>query len=406
MSRLTLSNRVVAARVKSACAGGLFAMAALSLAACAGTGQNNPNPFGAQSSAGPTQPATSVGSGQYKVGLILPLSASGNAGLAAQSMKNAAEMALNEFNSPNIQLLIKDDGGTTTGAQAAAQQALDEGAEIILGPLFAQTVSVVGQAARARGVPVVAFSTDANVASRGIYLLSFLPESDVERIVSYAISQGKRSFVALLPDNAYGSVVEAAFKQAVGRRGGRIVALERYPLDRQKMEGPVKIAAQAAARADSIFIPDGADALPLVLQSLATNGVNLRRVQLLGSGLWDDPRVFSEASLQGGWFPAPDAAAFRSFAGRYRARFGQEPVRMATLSYDAVALVAALVKTQGPQRISDDVLTNPSGYAGIDGIFRFRRDGTNERGLSVLSVSPTGGQPIAPPPRSFGGSGT
>lgn len=406
MSRLTLSNRLNSPRVKSACVGGLFALAALSLAACAGTGQNNPNPFGAQQSSGPTQPATSFGTGQYKVGLILPLSASGNAGLAAQSMKNAAEMALKEFNSPNIQLLLKDDGGTTTGAQAAAQQALDEGAEIILGPLFAQTVSVVGQAARARGVPVVAFSTDANVASRGIYLLSFLPESDVERIVSYAISQGKRSFVALLPDNAYGSVVEAAFKQAVGRRGGRIVALERYPLDKQKMEGPIKIAAQAAARADSIFIPDGADALPLVLQSLATNGVNPRRVQLLGSGLWDDPRVFSEASLQGGWFPAPDAAAFRSFAGRYRARFGQDPVRMATLSYDAVALVAALVKTQGPQRISDDVLTNPSGYAGIDGIFRFRRDGTNERGLSVLRVSPTGGQPIAPPPRSFGASGT
>jgi hypothetical protein len=172
------------------------------------------------------------------------------------------------------------------------------------------------------------------------------------------------------------------------------------------MEGPIKIAAQAANRADAIFVPDGADVLPLVVQTLTTSGVNLRRVQLLGSGLWDDPRVFSEASLQGGWFPSPDPAGFRSFAGRYRTRFGQEPVRMATLSYDAVALVAALVKTQGPQRISEDVLTNPSGYAGIDGIFRFRRDGTNERGLSVMRVTPTGGQPIAPPPRSFGASGT
>ncbi len=240
----------------------------------------------------------------------------------------------------------------------------------------------------------------------GTYLLSFLPESDVDRIVEYAVSKGKRSFVALLPENAYGSVVEAAFKQAVARRGGRIVALERYPLDKQKMEGPVKAVAQAVSRADSIFIPDGADALPLLLQSLIAGGVNLRRVQLLGTGLWDDPRIYSEASLQGGWFPAPDATAYRAFAGRYRARYGQEPVRIATLSYDAVALVAALVKTQGPQRISDDVLTNPSGYAGIDGIFRFRRDGTNERGLSVMQVTPTGGQPVAPPPRSFGASGT
>ncbi len=154
MSRLLSSKRFTPSRVKTACVGGLFAAAAALLAACAGTPQGNS--FGAQPT-GPVQPATAVGTGQYKVGLILPLSASGNAGLAAQSMKNAAEMALTEFNSPNIQLLIKDDGGTTAGAQTAAQQALDEGAEIILGPLFAQTVSVVGQAARARGVPVDCF---------------------------------------------------------------------------------------------------------------------------------------------------------------------------------------------------------------------------------------------------------
>src|SRR5215831_16527969 len=128
-------------------------------------------------------------------------------------MRNAAEMALAEFNNPDLQLLVKDDGGSAPGAQQATQQALDEGAEIILGPLFALTVGPVGRAARARGVPVIAFSTDTNVAARGVYLLSFLPESDVDRIIGYAASQGRRSFAALVPDNAYGSVAEAAFKQ-------------------------------------------------------------------------------------------------------------------------------------------------------------------------------------------------
>ena len=170
----------------------------------------------------PSQATGSIGTGQVKVGLILPLSGSGNAAVAAQSMRNAAEMALAEFNSPDIQLLVKDDGGSAAGAQQAAQQALDEGAEIILGPLFALTVGPVGQLARARSVQVIAFSTDANVAARGVYLLSFLPESDVDRIISYAAGQGKRSFAALVPDNAYGTVVEAAFKQVVGRRGGRV----------------------------------------------------------------------------------------------------------------------------------------------------------------------------------------
>ena len=372
--------------------------AAIALAACAtqlGGGAPTPQP------GEPTSANASVGEGQVRVAMILPLSAQGNAGVAAQSMKNAAEIALAEFKGPNVQLLVKDDGGTPQGAQASAQQAISEGAEIIIGPLFAQSVSAVGQVARARNIPVIAFSTDASVAARGVYLLSFLPETDVRRIVEFAVSRGKRSFAALLPDNAYGTVVEAAFQQEVSRRGGRVLALEKYPPDANRMSEVVRRVAQAANQVDSIFIPDGADAVPQVVQALAADGVNLKRVQLLGTGLWDDPRIFSTAALEGGWYAAPESTGFRSFSGRYRARYGQDPVRTATLAYDAVALVAALVKTQGPQRFSEQVLTNPSGFAGIDGVFRFRPEGPNERGLAVLRVTPSGGQVISPAPRSF-----
>lgn len=376
-------------------------LAAAALAACTSgafdrLGGETPPPAQA-----PMQQEAAIGSGQIKVGLILPLSAQGNAGIAATSMKNAAEMALAEFKEPNIQLLVKDDGGTPQGAQAAAQQAVGEGAEIIVGPLFAQSVSAVGQVARGRNIPVIAFSTDASVAARGVYLLSFLPESDVKRIVDFAISRGKRSFAALLPDNAYGSVVQAAFQSEVARRGGRIIALEKYPLDPSRMGDAVRRVAQVASKADSIFIPDGADAVPQVVAQLAANHVNLRRVQLLGTGLWDEARIFESKDLNGGWYAAPDSAGFRNFSTRYRGRYGQEPVRTATLAYDAVALVAALVKTQGPQRFSEQVLTGSSGFAGIDGIFRFRADGTNERGLAVLRVAPGGGQVVSPAPRAF-----
>ena len=354
----------------------------------------------------PAQSTANIGEGKVKVGLILPLTASGNAAAAAQSMRNAAEMALAEFNNPDIQLLVKDDAGSAPGAQQAAQQAVDEGAEIILGPLFALTVGPVGQVARSRSIRVIAFSTDANVASRGVYLLSFLPETDVDRIVGYAASQGKRSFAALIPDNAYGTVAEAAFKQAVGRRGGRVIALERYPLDRSQLQGPVRNVAQASGRADAIFIPDGADAVPTVVQTLSASGIDTKRVQLLGTGLWDDQQIFSNPALEGAWYAGPDSTGFRNFSGRYRTRYGQDPVRTASLAYDAVALVAALVKTQGAQRFSEEVLTNSSGFTGIDGLFRFRPDGTNQRGLAVMRVSPGGGQVISPPPKAFGASGT
>jgi ABC-type branched-subunit amino acid transport system substrate-binding protein len=377
--------------------------AATALAACA----NSLDRLGIESGPQPgEQPSDSlIGVGAVRVGLILPLSAAGNAGVVAQSMKNAAEMAIAEFKNPDIQLLVKDDGGTPQGAAQSAQQALNEGAQIIIGPIFAQSVAAVGPLARQRGVPVIAFSTDTSVAARGVYLLSFLPESDVHRLVDFAVSRGKRSFAALIPDNAYGTVVEAAFQQAVSRRGARIVALEKYPADPSGMQESIRRVARAADRADAIFIPDNADTVPQVVQGLIGVGANLRRVQLIGTGLWDEPRLFANASLRGGWFAAPDGTGFRNFAQRYRARYGQEPVRTASLAYDAVALVAALVKTQGPQGFSEQVLTNASGFAGIDGVFRFRTDGSNERGLSIMRVSPSGAEVIAAPPRSFG-SGT
>jgi branched-chain amino acid transport system substrate-binding protein len=386
--------------------GCLAAAAFAVLAGCAGQGTSPGagDSFGAPQAGAPVQPSA-IGSGQVKVALILPLSATGNAGVAAQSMKNAAELALSEFNAPNIQLLVKDDGGSSPGAQFAAQQAMEEGAEIIIGPLFAQAVQAAATTAKPRGVPIIAFSTDSSVASRGVYLLSFLPESDVTRIVSYSIATGKKSFAAMIPDNAYGSVVEATFREVVSRRGGRIVAMERYS-DRSKIAETAKIIAQSARNADALFIPDGADSVPAVVQALTDAGVNTKRLQLLGTGLWDDPRVFNDAALHGGAFAAPDTNGFNSFAQRYRAKYGQDPVRTATLAYDATALIAALVKTQGGQRFTEEVLSNPSGFAGIDGIFRFKTDGTNERGLAVLRVGPSGGQVVSPPPKSFGASGT
>jgi branched-chain amino acid transport system substrate-binding protein len=385
---------------------GIVACAALLLAGCSGSsGPGFNSGLGDQPQEVPTQPQAPLGNpGGVRVGLILPLSATGNAGAAAQSMRNAAELALSEFNNPNIQLIVKDDGGTAQGAQAAAEQVLSEGAEIVLGPLFSHAVAAAGQTTRNRGVPMIAFSTDANVAARGVYLLSFLPETDVDRVVNYSIASGRKSFLALLPDNAYGTVVEGNLKQEVAARGGRIVALEHYPSDPARMADPVRKVAAAARQADAVVIADSAEATPQVVQLLVNNGVLPRRLKFIGTGLWDDPKLFSDQNMNGAWFAAPDAAGFRNFAQRYRARFGSEPARTASLSFDAVSLVAALVKTQGANRFSEEILTNPSGFAGTEGVFRFKSDGTSERGLAVMEIGGGSARVVSPAPRSFAGS--
>lgn len=368
----------------------LAGFAALGLASCGGGTSGLPgfDTAGGPSAAGQAQPASgqTIGNGKVRVGLILPLTAEGQGATVGNALKNAAEMALAEFPGADLTLLVKDDRGTPEGAQAATQEALREGAELIIGPLFAPSVQAAGQVARSAGKPVMAFSSDSNVATRGVYLLSFPPENDVNRVIAYATAQGRKSFAALIPDTAYGKVVEAAFQQAVASRGARVAVIERFGADQTAMRAAVTRLAPSLSQADALFVPAAADTMPALGMALQQAGFDPAKIKPLGTGVWNDASVARVPAIQGGWFASPDTAGFNAFAGRYQARFNSAPTRTATLAYDAVSLAAALARTQGSQRFSEAVLTNASGFAGADGVFRFRPDGQNERGLAVLEL--------------------
>jgi branched-chain amino acid transport system substrate-binding protein len=358
----------------------------------------------------PASPGTGsvIGTGSAKIALILPLTGAGQGAVAATSLRNAAELAIAEFQNPDLTIVVKDDRGTADGAREAANTAVAEGAELIIGPLFAPAVQAAGTVARNAGKPIIAFSTDASVASRGIYLLSFMAQSEVDRVVDYAADQGRRSMAALIPETTYGSVVEAQFREAAARRGIRVAGMERYAPGQAQaaVSRLAPVFAGNAAQIDALLIPEGGEGLPAIAAALTAAGFNPARVKPLGTGVWNDPRAFGLAALQGGWFAAPDAAGYAAFAGRYRAKFGQDPTRIATLSYDAVSLAAALARQQGSQRFSDAALTNPSGFAGADGVFRFRSDGSNERALGVLEIRGGTTNVVSPAPKALGGSGT
>jgi branched-chain amino acid transport system substrate-binding protein len=394
------SGSLVARRQALAGLGG----AGLALAGCTGGPFGSTQPAPRVQQAAPSGPAPqTIGQGSVRAALILPLSATGNAGSTATSMRQAAEMAIAEFQNPDVTLSVFDDQGTPAGAQAAAEQALAQNATIILGPLFAPAVQAVGQRARQAGVPVIAFSTDENVGTRGVYLLSFLPSSDVQRIITHAGAQGRRSVTALVPQDAYGTVVDAELRAVAARANVRVVAIERYPLDRAAMMEPIRRALPALRQSDALFIPDGADAVQAVVEQLRRAQAPLSNVQLLGTGRWDDQRLWQAQAMNGSWYAAPDAAGFRDFAQRFRARFNSDPARTASLAYDATLLVAALSRQrQGESRFSEQTLTDPNGFAGVDGIFRFKQSGGNERGIAVLEVRGGQVQAISPAPRAFG----
>ncbi len=343
-----------------------------------------------------------IGSGPTRVALVLPLTQASGPSVVGTSLRNAAELAYTEAGGNDLTLLVKDDHSTPEGARAAAQAAVSEGAELVIGPLFASSVREVSSVARGAGKPVIAFSTDTSTAGQGLFLLSFLIENYVDRIIDFAASKGKKSIAALIPENDYGRVAEAEFQQAAARDNIRVMTIEHY------QPGNISAATQKIAalgdQIDALFIPDQADAMPAMSQALTAAGINNKQVQILGTGLWNDARVLKLPALQGAWFAAPENGGFNAFAARYRAKYGSDPTRIATLAYDAVSLAAALAHTQGSQRYSQNVLTNRSGFNGADGVFRFRPDGTNERGLSVLQINDGTAVPISPAPHSFAGT--
>ena len=350
----------------------------------------------------PLDSANTLGTGPVRIALILPLTQGTGPSVVGQSLRNAAELAISESGGGDVSVIVKDDQSTPDGARDATQQALTEGADLIVGPLYANNVREAGRLGRAANKPVIAFSTDTSVASKGVYLLSFLVESYVDRIVDFAAQKGKRSFGALVPQNDYGNVALAEFQEAAARRGVRVQAIERYAPGQSS--AAIQRLASSAGQIDALFIPEQADAMGPISTQLASAGLDSKKVQILGTGLWNDARVLRLPALQGAWVSAPENSGFNAFAQRYRAKFGSDPTRIATLAYDAISLSAALARQQGSQRFSDSVLTNNSGFNGADGVFRFRQDGQNERGLSVLQINNGTTTVVSPAPRSFGGA--
>ncbi len=335
-----------------------------------------------------------------RVGMILPFSstAPGTRAIAA-SMLKAAQLAMFDSGNPRILLMTADDGNGGASAAKAAEQLLAQGAEIIVGPLFGASVSAVAPIARDRAVPVLAFSTERSVAGNGTYLLSFMPQNEVRRVVSHAAANGHRQFAALVPQTAYGDVALTAFQVSVAAARGTVVSLERFAPNAAAVTAPAGLVAKSGA--DAVFIPQGGTILRAIAPTLSLDGMAREKVKLLGTGLWDDAGLSREASLQGAWYAAPSPQADAEFIAKYRAAFGVAPAGLANLAYDAMSLVALLAQGQPYHRFTPAALMDPNGFAGVGGIFRFNADGTSERGLAVLEMNAAGPVVVSPAPTTF-----
>ena len=376
------------------------------------TGPGGPPP------GGPPPPGAG---GPVKVAVLLPLSGA-NAELG-KAMLEAAQMALFTTGNDRLTLVPRDTTGTPDGAAGAARAALADGAQLILGPLLAAEVDAVKPVAGEAKINVIAFSTATQLAGDNVFLMGFLPRQEVVREAAFARESGVSRFAVLAPNSEYGRLMTDALRETAGQAGGTVVKAESFdPRSGDASPAIQRLAGNTASAApgtspepdaapapgptqrvsfDALLLPEGGDQLKQIARRLKTAGIGSPQVRLLGSGLWDDTSVSSEPALVGGWFAASPPDARREFQSRFQSTYGHAPPRLASLAFDAAALAAVLAKAGGPAPFSHDAILNPSGFTGVDGLFRFTPQGLVQRGLAVLEVQPQGPVVVSPAPRDF-----
>ncbi|SDG29892.1 amino acid/amide ABC transporter substrate-binding protein, HAAT family [Limimonas halophila] len=382
-----------------------------------------------------------TGPDRQRVALLLPLSGD-NAGLG-RAMQRAAQLALFDIADKQFELIVRDTEGTADGAKTAARAAVDAGANLILGPVFSSSVRAVTPVARGARVPVLAFSNNRRVAQAGVYVMGHMPGPQVQRVVGFASSRGLSRFAALVPDNGYGEIVTSALREAARRTGGELAAHERFEPGSRDVSGPVKrlsdygerkqalkeriaevkqrngdgadatldklktMDALGQAPFDAVLVPVGGKRLKAVAPMLSYYDVDPSEVQFLGTSTWADPSLGTEPALVGGWFAAPSPKGWKRFAGQYQDAYGEAPPRLASLAYDATALAAVLARQApegertGPSVYAADRLTQRSGFAGVDGLFRLSPDGMVERRYAVMEMQRNELKVLDPAPDSF-----
>jgi len=359
----------------------------------------------------PVAPRVDPSAGPVQVALLVPGGSSDSGQrVLATSLENAARMAVADLSGVAIDLRVYETAGDPARAAQVARQAADAGARIILGPVFGGEANAVGTAVASSGLNVLSFSNNAGIAGGNVFILGQSFENTAHRLLEYAAAQGRGQVMVVAERTTEGEIAQAAIQSAVARSGASIVATESYAFSQQGIvEALPAIAATArSSGAQSLFFTaNTAGALPVLAQLLPDNRIAHPQFQFVGLTRWDiPPATLQLRGLQEGWFAMPDPGLTARFEDRYRAAYGSDPHPIAGLAYDGIAAIGALLATGQPDALSRASLTQGSGFVGVGGVFRFRTNGTIQRGLAVATIRNNSVVILDPAPRSFVGTGS
>lgn len=356
-------------------------------------------------------PGQVVGAGApVPVGLLLPFgSDTASNDVVATALQNAAQLAVSDLEGVHIELSVHNTGGSAETAAEAARAAVAGGARILLGPVFADAANAAGKAVAAAGVNVLSFSNNTSIAGGNIFVLGHTFENTARRILRFAARRGKEKVLVVHPQNIQGEVGRKAVEAAAADAGLSYMGASSYEFSQQGVVNAVRPIAEMVRDTGTdllVFASDTAGGLPILTELLPENGIDPQEVQFAGLTRWDiPPATLSLKGVQGGWFAMPDPALLGAFQERYVTAYGHRPHPLAALGYDGIAAIGALAASGGPVSLTREALTQPEGFAGVSGVFRFLPDGTNERALAVATIADRQVSTLDPAPRRFAGTG-
>ena len=344
------------------------------------------------------------------VALLLPYG-SGKQGdqVVAKAIEDAARLATADLEGAKIDLRVYNTAGSAATGASVAAQAVNDGAQVVLGPLYADVAASVGVALSDTNVPVLAFSNNTSIAGGNVFVLGSTFDNTAQRMLSFAASQGRNRIVVLHGNDTTGTVAKAAVSKAAGSSGVTIASTISYELSQAGVVGAIPTVRSSLRSSGStgLFLTSPTSgALPLFAELLPEAGVNTNEVKFMGLSRWDIPaEALGLKGLQGGWFALPDPGLAAQFNNRFQAATGRAAHPLAGLGYDGISALGTIIAS-GANAIDSNALTRPSGFAGVNGVFRLKADGTNERALAIAQIVNNQVQVISPAPRRFGSAGS
>ena len=336
-----------------------------------------------------------------RVGLLIPKTGP-NSRLGTELLRGA-ELALFAMRDPSIELLSFDTAGGPAAAMAA-RQAMAADVDIVVGPLFSQSViaarSIIGQ----RGVPMLALSNNLQIADQASWLLGYMPEQQIELLLGHALTVGHSKIAILVEESPFGQRLAAHTVQRLQQLGltpevmqtltqAQLAADDQLKTAIREFTGYVPLEEDEEApafadlpppRFDAVVFAGGAEFALRTAPVLAYYDADSERVLYLGNAQWNQRRLLMEPSLYGALFASRPTGQDDRFNTLWADIWESRPGTLARLSFDAMAMISVVARNKPPRWRA--ALVSDSGFNGFSGAYRLYPDGSNRRAFELRQI--------------------